>query len=50
MPYTSLSLTIVWLLVLTLFVMAGSGVAEGWWLVAVLAMAFAAPSLLRVRV
>ena len=48
MPYTSLSLTIVWLIALTVFVLAGSGVA-GWWLVVLLSIAFAAPALLRVK-
>ena len=47
MHYTALSLTIVWLLALAAFVLAGSGVAEGWWLVALIALAFVAPTLLR---
>ena len=49
MHYTPLSLTIVWLLALTVFVLAGSGVAEGWWLAALIALAFAAPALLVAR-
>ncbi len=47
MPYTCRSLTFAWLITLALFAASASGVFVGWSFVALLAVAFAAPWLVR---
>jgi uncharacterized protein (DUF58 family) len=45
MPYTYKSLAFAWLIILALFVASASGVAQGGWLVLLIAVAFVVPAL-----
>ena len=45
MPYSSKSLAFAWLIILALFVASASGVAQGRWLVLLIAVAFVVPAL-----
>jgi hypothetical protein len=46
MPYTKKSLAMVWLIVVALFAMTGSGSIAGWWVVPLVVVALAAPALM----
>ncbi len=46
MPYTYKSLVFVWLVTLVLFVLTGSGVVTGRWLLLLLVVALAVPALI----
>lgn len=44
MPYTRTSLAFLWVVILALFVLAGSGAVAGPWLLLLIALALAAPA------
>jgi hypothetical protein len=46
MPYTNKSLAMVWLIMVALFVLMGSGAVGGWWVFLIVLVALAAPALM----
>lgn len=46
MPYTRTSLVVLWVVILALFALAGSGAVDGPWLLLLVAVALAAPAVI----